>query len=112
MRRFPSTTPASRPLPVPLCPGQDAIETAIGCIPITDSTQLISFFLRWGMSIGGGIALVLIVVGGLQVTTASGDPKRLQAGKELLTAAVMGLVLLIFSAFILRLIGADILGIL
>lgn len=98
-------------VPSPLCPGQNAVNTAIGCIPLGDRTQFISFFLRWGMGIGGGIALVLIVVAGFQITTASGDPKRLQAGKELITAAIMGLVLLMFSAFILRLIGVDILQI-
>ncbi len=47
---------------------------------------------------------------GFQITTSSGDPKRLQAGKELLTSAIAGLLLLILSAFILRLIGVDILG--
>lgn len=91
--------------------GPSGLNTAIGCVPVNDSTSLLSFILRWGMGIGGGIAFVLIVVAGFQITTSSGDPKRLQAGRELLTAAIMGLVLLIFSAFILRLIGVDILQI-
>ncbi len=64
------------------------------------------------MGIAGGAAFLLIVVAGFQIITSSGDPKRLQAGKELLTAAIAGLVLLIFSLFILRLIGVDVLGIL
>src|SRR3989344_4754623 len=48
---------------------------------------------------------------GYQIMTASGDPRKLQAGKELLTAAVTGVVLLALTAFILRVIGVDILGI-
>lgn len=42
--------------------------------------------------------------------TASGDPERLKAGQELLTSAIAGLILLIFSIFILKFIGIDILG--
>ena len=42
--------------------------------------------------------------------TATGDPKRIQAGQELLTSAIGGLILLIFSVFILKFIGVDVLG--
>jgi hypothetical protein len=45
------------------------------------------------------------------ISTSAGDPKKLQAGKELLTAAISGLLLLIFSVFILRIIGVEILNI-
>ncbi len=96
----------------PLCTGGEGeIDTAIGCIPVSNTKEFARFYLRWGLGIGGGVALILIVIAGLQITTSAGDPKKLQAGKELLTAAIMGLVLLIFSAFILRLIGVDILKI-
>ncbi len=88
------------------------IRSAIGCIPVENQNDFIRFILGWGMGIAGGAAFLLIVVAGFQIITSSGDPKRLQAGKELLTAAIAGLVLLIFSLFILRLIGVDVLGIL
>lgn len=91
--------------------GGDEFDTAIGCIPASDSDQFIEWVLRWSFGIGGGIAFLLIIFSGFQIITSSGDPKRMQAGRELLTAAVSGLILLIFSVFILRLIGVDILGI-
>lgn len=93
------------------CSGKKGIETAIGCIPLEDTNSFVKFLLGWGMGIGGGIAFLLIVLAGFQIITSSGDPKKLQAGKELLTSAIAGLLLIIFSVFILRLIGADILGI-
>jgi hypothetical protein len=40
-----------------------------------------------------------------------GNPQRLNAGKEMLTAAIIGLLLLLFGVFALRLIGVNILGI-
>ncbi len=89
----------------------NAINTAIGCIPINNTNALVNFILGWALGIAGGIAFLLILVAGFQITTSRGDPNRLKAGQELLTSAIAGLVLLIFSIFILRVIGFNILGI-
>jgi hypothetical protein len=88
----------------------NCIDTAIGCIPI-EQQEMITFLLRWAIGIAGGVAFILIIIASFQIMTSQGDPKRLQAGKELLSSAIMGLILLIFSAFILRVIGVNILKI-
>jgi hypothetical protein len=90
--------------------GKEGIDTAIGCIPIEDSNALIGFILKWAIGVGGGIAFLLIVLAGFQIMTSAGNPDRLKAGQELMTSAIAGLILLIFSVFILRIIGVDILG--
>jgi hypothetical protein len=90
--------------------GDTALDTAIGCIPL-DETGLAGFILRWAIGIGGGIAFLFIVLAGFQILTSQGNPERLKAGQELLTSAIMGLILLIFSIFVLRVIGVDILAI-
>jgi hypothetical protein len=92
----------------------NGINTAIGCVPITSlsgSGGFMSFVLGWGTGVAGGVAFLLMLFAGFQIMTSSGNPQKLQAGKELLGAAISGLLLLIFSAFILRLVGVDILGI-
>jgi hypothetical protein len=94
-----------------LCNGGSGINTAIGCIPVQNTQELTKFLLSWGLGIAGGIALLLITYAGFLIMTSQGNPQRLQAGKELLTAALSGLLLIIFSATLLRLIGVDILGI-
>lgn len=93
------------------CSDGNSIDTAIGCIPIGDQNALIGFFLKWGIGIGGGIAFILIIFAGFQIMTSRGDPNRLKAGQELMTSAIAGLLLLIFSLIILRIIGFDILNI-
>lgn len=87
----------------------ESIDTAIGCIPVGNLSDFAGFFLKWGVGIGGGIAFILIIISGFMIMTASGNPERLQAGKELMTSAIMGLIMLIFSVFLLKIIGVDIL---
>jgi len=88
------------------------INTAIGCIPVMGTIEVfLGWILKWAIGIGGGIAFLLIVYAGFMIMTSQGNPERLQAGKELMTSAISGLILLIFSIFILRVIGVDILQI-
>ena len=95
-----------------LCNGGTGIYTAIGCIPVTDVNAFGIFVVTWGMSIAGGVAFLLIVYAGFLITTSSGKPERLKAGQQLIISAITGLLLVIFAAFIMRLIGRNILGIL
>ena len=87
------------------------INTAIGCIPFGNINVLVGFFLRWALGIAGGIALILIIISAFQIATSAGDPKKLQAGRELFFAAITGILFLVFSVFILRFIGVNVLGI-
>jgi len=86
------------------------VNTAIGCIPL-GKEGLATFFLKWGIGVGGGIAFLMIIFAGFQIMASQGNPDKLKAGQELLTAAIAGLILLIFSVFILRFIGVTILQI-
>ena len=106
---YPSLNPE---VPDPTCNDGTGINTAIGCIPINDTNAFIGFILRWAIGVGGGIAFLLIVYAAFMIMTSQGNPERLKAGQELLTSAIAGLIMLIFSVFILRVIGVDILGIL
>ncbi len=94
------------------CEGSETkIDTAIGCINVLGGQEeFLGDLLRWGVGVGGGIAFLLILYAGFMIMTSAGNPERLKAGQELLTSAISGLILLIFSIFILRFIGIDILG--
>ncbi len=83
--------------------------TAIGCIP-TDAGGLFGKFFTLGIGIAGGIAFLLILFGGFQILTSAGNPEQLTAGRELIGSAVAGLLMIIFSVFLLKLIGLNILG--
>ena len=85
--------------------------TALGCIPTKDTSLFVAWLMRRAIGIGGGIAFLLMIFAGFQIITSSGDPQKLQAGKELFTSAIVGLILIIFSVFLLELIGVRILNI-
>jgi hypothetical protein len=92
------------------CYTQGNVWTALGCLPANPS-DLINYLLTFGIGIAGGIAFLLILVGGFQIMTSTGNPEQLNAGKELVGSAVTGLILIIFSVFLLKVIGYDILRI-
>lgn len=91
------------------CSG-NGIETALGCISTESPTSLVVFLLRLALGIGGGIAFLLMLFGVFQIITSAGSPDRLKAGQELITSALIGLMMIIFSIFLLQLIGVQILG--
>jgi len=94
-----------------LCADGLSINTAIGCIPVSNTSEFISFLLGWGVGIAGGIAFILIVTAAIMILTSAGNPQKIQAGKELLTAAISGLMLIVLGTFVLEFVGVDILNI-
>lgn len=83
--------------------------TTFGCIA-RNPTALVNTLLPIAIGAGGGIAFLLIVYGGFRLATSQGDPKAVQDAREIITGAIVGLMIIILSVFILRLVGIDILG--
>lgn len=84
--------------------------TALGPIP-TDPQELVKWILGNAIVMGGGIAFLLSVWGGLTIMLAGGNPEKINEGKEIIGSAITGLFFIILSVFLLRLIGFDILKI-
>ncbi|MBI2594219.1 hypothetical protein HYW39_00815, partial [Candidatus Curtissbacteria bacterium] len=88
--------------------GQEGIETALGCIP-TDVSGFVGRLLSIFLGVAGGIAFLMMIFGAFKIIGSSGDPDALQEGRSIITAAITGLLLILFSVFILNLIGIKIL---
>lgn len=87
--------------------GPESLSTALGCLPFTREA-FVSALLTFIVGVSGGIALIIMLVATIQIMTASGDSKKLQAGKDLFFSALSGLLFLIFSVTFLQLIAGDI----
>lgn len=95
------------------CPSEDTskyIRTALGCIP-TDPKAFIDSLMVWSAAAGGGVALLLMIQGSLQMMMSQGNAEQLKKGREQFVAAVSGLLFIIFSITLLQIIGVDILNI-
>jgi hypothetical protein len=84
-----------------------ALWTALGCIPTTYQ-GITSSVIKIGLSIAGGIALLMILAAALMLSTSQGEQKQYSEARELLTSAVMGLLFIIFSVTILQFVGQGI----
>jgi Type IV secretion system pilin len=92
------------------CSGEEpatGVWTAIGCIP-TKPESVVQTFIKIGLTIGGGVALLMILVGGFMLSVSQGDPKKTQDAKERITSSIIGLIFIIFSITILQFIGVQI----
>lgn len=112
----PSPTPTPTTPPFNPCDGveeendcwsciQDGVHayTALGCIP-TGPGPFAAKIIGIIFGLGGGVAFLLIVYGAFICITSHGDLQKVQACRETIISAIIGLLMLIFSLFILRII--------
>ena len=70
------------------------------------STYLQTVFL-FGISLAGILAVVSIVIGGIQYVTAYGNPSQIENAKNRITQAILGLLLAVGAWLILYTINPD-----
>lgn len=93
------------------CFNKSGVWTGMGCI-YTDIDLLIKEnLLKFGIGLAGIIALLCIIYSAFQLQTSQANPEKIKNAQERLTSCIIGLLVIIFSVFILRLIGVDILKI-
>lgn len=98
-----ATGAPNNPCPSGIC------QTALGPIP-TDSAGFVGGLLRILLGFSGGIAVILIIISGYQMTVSGGNAEKVKAAQEGLTAAIVGLIFIIFATALLQIVGVDILA--
>ncbi len=93
------------------CANDGGVFSGIGCVK-TDSKKFIEeTVFGLGIGLAGGFSLLCIIYAAFMMQSSQGNPEKLKKAQELITSCIMGLMLIIFSVFILRLIGVNILKI-
>jgi hypothetical protein len=104
--------PGSKNPPLSICGNSDngSCDTAIGLIP-TDLPGLLTRVFSIALAIAGIAALGLIIASGYRLMISQGNPEQVKGAREQLTAAIIGLLFIIFSLVLLQIIGVNILSI-
>ena len=93
------------------CANSNGIWTGLGCLPLEIDRLIGNFILTAGIGVGGGFALLCIIYAAFMMQSSQGNPEKLKKAQEMITSCIMGLMLIIFSVFIMKLIGVNILRI-
>lgn len=91
------------------CAQGGGLWTSLGCFSGNLSEFIGQKILKTGVGIAGGISLLCIMFAAFQMQTSSGNAEKIKKAQELLTNCITGLMIIIFSILILKIIGVDIL---
>lgn len=85
------------------------VYTALGCIPYKTSPFVSSVF-KWSTGIGGGVSFFVIIWGVVLIIINGHDPKKIQAGQEMITASISGMLMIIICLLLINYLGDKVLG--
>jgi hypothetical protein len=71
---------------------------------LTDVGDLASILLNNAIAIAGIVLIFIVIIAGIQMISASGDPQKAARARQMLTAGIIGFVLVLAAYFIVRLI--------
>ncbi len=108
---FPATAKNNEVQKCASCMNSEGFYTALGCVPLNIATFITSYVLTTGIGIAGGIALLCIIYSAFRMQTSMGNAEAIKKAQENMTACITGLIVIIFSVLILKIIGVDILRI-
>lgn len=69
----------------------------LDCLP-----NLLQNIITWLLVFAGIVALFFIIFSGIKFITSSGDPKQVEGARHTLTYAIIGLLVVLLSYFIVN----------
>lgn len=70
----------------------------------SDVTGLVTNFLQWLLGIAGGVALLMLIYGGVVMVTSTGDQQKMESGKRIVTWTLFGLLIVLASFSIIKIV--------
>ncbi|MFA5986684.1 MAG: hypothetical protein WC819_05050 [Parcubacteria group bacterium] len=80
-----------------------------GLVEATSFSDIIETVIMWILTFAGSLAVLMIVVAGVMYMTSVGDSAKTDKAKELLTASIIGLVIVLVAYVIVVIVG-EVLG--
>lgn len=73
-------------------------------------SETILTVISWLLFVAGGVAILLLIIGGIFYITAAGDATRLERAKAIVRSSIIGLVVILISAVIVITVNLAITG--
>lgn len=80
----------------------DSPFSGISPASVRDVPTLIVFVIKILLFIGGGVAVLFIILGGYQYLTSAGNEEQAEQGKKTLINAIIGIVIVVLSYVIIN----------
>ena len=61
-------------------------------------------FLNWAIVLSGLVAVIMIVYGGYTFITSAGNPEKVEKGRNVLVAAIIGMIIVFLARVIVELV--------
>lgn len=94
------------------CANRGGYYSAIGCLPINDLGSFITTLaFQIGLGIAGAFCILCMIYSAIIMQSSGGNSEAIENSQKTLMSCLSGLALIIFSVFIIRFIGVDLLRI-
>ncbi len=71
-------------------------------LPQGTIAPVLTTVINWGLSMAGGVAVLMLIVGGFVYITAAGDERKIERGKNIVKSAITGTIIILISAIIVN----------
>lgn len=89
-------------LPEVIKPKDLANTSQLNAPPETVVSQIISYLINLIIFASGSISIILLILGGIRYISSLGDQEALDSAKKIIKQALIGLLVIIFSYFIVN----------
>lgn len=94
------------------CAKYGGFPSALGCMPMEKADRFLGEgVLGIGISFAGAFSVLCIIFGAIQFQLSGGESAKVQKAQKLITQCVLGLLIILFSIFLLRFVGVNLLRI-
>lgn len=94
------------------CAKYGGYPSALGCMPMDKVERFLGEgVLGVGITFAGAFSILCIIFGAIQFQLSGGESAKVQKAQKLITQCVVGLLIILFSIFLLRFVGVNLLRI-
>jgi len=112
MNKFRSNRNVKQYISCLACAKYGGFPSALGCMPMSKVDRFLSEgVLGIGITFAAAFSVLCIIFGAIQFQLSGGESAKVQKAQKLITQCVLGLLIIIFSIFLLRFVGVNLLRI-